>query len=77
LTLVTRWGSLRLGEQPLLLTTVDHEDVKAFLAHLESLGVDTTGYETEAPPPPAALADAVAVLAEARSRGYAITGPRP
>lgn len=74
--LVTRWGRVRLGDDPRLLTVVDDDASSDFVSHLERIGVDTRSAGTEADLPATALEAAVHVLSEARARGYAVPAVR-
>lgn len=64
----TRWGTVRLGDEPRLLTTVG--DVLA--DRLRQLGVDTSGAVPEETPSARELAVAAEVLTEAAKRGYLV-----
>lgn len=64
----TRWGTVRLGAEPRLLTATG--DV---LVHrLRQLGVDTEGAEQEEPPTGREMDVAAEVLTEAAGRGYVV-----
>jgi glutaconate CoA-transferase subunit B len=64
----TRWGTVRLGAQPRLLTRTG--DVLA--DRLRDLGVDVSGARQEEPPSGRELAVAAEVLTEAAERGYVV-----
>jgi glutaconate CoA-transferase subunit B len=68
--LLTRWGTLRLGTSPRLLTTTGDET--PLIARLRDLGVPTTDAVPEQPPSDRESAVARAVLAEAADRGYLV-----
>lgn len=64
--LLTRWGTLRLGAHPRLLTTAAPTD------RLRDLGVDLEGAVAEEPPTEHEYDVAAGVLAEAAERGYVV-----
>lgn len=64
----TRWGTVRLGASPRLLTK--NGDVLA--DRLRDLGVDTTDARQEEPPSERELSVAAEVLTEAAKRGYVV-----
>ena len=70
--LVTRWGTLHLGERPALLEAGPAPDLELAVAHFAALGVDTG----RPAPAPGATADEIAaawsVLEEAAAQGYAV-----
>jgi glutaconate CoA-transferase subunit B len=68
--LVTRWGTLRLGEKPALLEVV--AGAEEFVEHMRGLGVDTTDSVLAAPPTAEEIGAAGTVLAEAGPRGYRV-----
>jgi glutaconate CoA-transferase, subunit B len=68
--LLTRWGTLRLGATPSLLTTAG--DDGALPARLRELGVDVSDAVVEEPPSDKEFSVAAGVLAEAAERGYAV-----
>ncbi|OLF14081.1 hypothetical protein BLA60_02645 [Actinophytocola xinjiangensis] len=68
--LLTRWGTVRLGPAPRLLTAARDETVLA--DRLRALGVGTTGAMVEKAPTDEELAVAAAVLTEAARRGYLV-----
>jgi glutaconate CoA-transferase, subunit B len=65
--LVTRWGTLRLGDGPALL-----ERATSPPDQFERLGVELAGAVEAAPPSTAERAAATAVLHEAAQRGYTV-----
>jgi glutaconate CoA-transferase subunit B len=70
--LITRWGTVTLGAQPRLDVLVERDDNAGFLDHLHTIGVAAEGY-TSAPEWSAEdRKQAVEVLAEAASSGYAV-----
>lgn len=68
----TRWGIARLGPEPVLEEIADVEGAERFAAHLESLGVRSTGAAAREPVRPQERAKASEVLRAAASRGYAV-----
>jgi glutaconate CoA-transferase subunit B len=66
--LLTRWGTVRLGPAPRLLTAA--RDTAVLAARLRTLGIDTADALMEKPPSDRELSVAAAVLAEAAERGY-------
>jgi glutaconate CoA-transferase, subunit B len=70
--LLTRWGTARLGPRPRLTELSDGPGSDRFVAHLESLGVDTTGVMASTPATGTERAAARDVLAAADRRGYTV-----
>ncbi|TDV57544.1 hypothetical protein [Actinophytocola oryzae] len=68
--LLTRWGTVRLGAAPSLVTAARDEGVLA--ARLRDLGVDPAGAAMEKPPTDRELSVAAEVLTEAAGRGYLV-----
>lgn len=68
--LLTRWGTVRLGPAPQLMTTAG--DDTALVTRLRALGVDATGAVAEKPPSDTEFAVAAGVLTEAAERGYSV-----
>lgn len=68
--LLTRWGTVRLGANPRLLTVTDSGTVLA--QRLRALGVETADAAPEPPVSDRELAVARRVLTEAAKRGYLV-----
>ena len=64
----TRWGTVRLGAQPRLLTKTG----EVLADRLRELGVDTSGARQEEPPSEREMSVAAEVLTEAAKRGYLV-----
>jgi glutaconate CoA-transferase subunit B len=64
----TRWGTVRLGAEPRLLTTTG----EVLADRLRELGVDTSGARQEEPPSEREMSVAAEVLTEAAKRGYLV-----
>jgi glutaconate CoA-transferase subunit B len=64
----TRWGTVRLGPEPRLLT----KRGEVLADRLRDLGVDTSGAGAEEPPSERELSVAAEVLTEAAKRGYVV-----
>jgi glutaconate CoA-transferase subunit B len=70
--LVTRWGGAVLGERPRLEEIADVAGADAFVAHLGSLGVDTSSPTHRPSTSPAEREAATELLASAADRGYQV-----
>jgi glutaconate CoA-transferase, subunit B len=68
----TRWGIARLGAEPVLEEVADVDGADGFVAHLDALGVRTTGATAREPVRPQERGAAAAVLREAADRGYGV-----
>ena len=68
----TRWGVVRLGEEPTLEEIADVAGVDDFRARLVQLGVEVSGAVDRPVSTPADRAAAVALLVEAAGRGYGV-----
>jgi len=68
----TRWGVLRLGENPELEVRTDVDDAGRFVDHLRALGVPTDDAAPSAPVTAEEKSAAAAVLRAAADRGYAV-----
>jgi len=68
----TRWGVARLRPEPVLEEVADVPGVDAFVAHLDGLGVRTSGAAARERAQPGELSAAVEVLRAAADRGYAV-----
>jgi glutaconate CoA-transferase, subunit B len=64
----TRWGTVRLGREPRLLTKTG----EVLADRLRELGVDTSGARHEEAPSERELSVAAEVLTEAAKRGYVV-----
>jgi glutaconate CoA-transferase subunit B len=70
--LITRWGTLALGDVPRLETVVDGPGQDAFLTRLDELGVDSAAAQLESAPDELDVASALTVLRSAADRGYLV-----
>ena len=68
----TRWGSAVLGAQPRLDELADVDGTDRFVAHMESLGVDTQTPTQRTPIPDSDREAALVVLRAAADRGYQV-----
>ena len=68
--LVTRWGTLSLIGEPVLLSVADTVEADVFIARMNSLGVETSDAEPSPPPTTIEVDHARVVLDEARRKGY-------
>lgn len=73
--LITRWGTLRLGNEPALEECVEGSETESFASYLRQLGVDVEGARLAAPRTLAERQAAASVLSEARAAGYAVEHP--
>lgn len=64
----TRWGTVRLGAEPRLVTKTG----EVLADRLRELGVDTSGAQQEEPPSEREMSVAAEVLTEAAKRGYLV-----
>lgn len=71
-TLLTRWGTLRLGGRPALVAAAEGPGTAEFLAHLAGMGVPADGAVALDPPSAEEARLAGEVLEEAAARGYAV-----
>jgi glutaconate CoA-transferase subunit B len=70
--LITRWGSLTLGDEPRLDVVADGPEADAFVAHAASLGADTGSWTPATEYRPEEYGFAEQVIEEAQSSGYAL-----
>lgn len=68
----TRWGVVRLGEQPKVEQVADGAGAEGFLAHAAELGADVSAVENRPTIDTHERQAAIAVLTEAAGRGYQV-----
>lgn len=70
--LVTRWGTMSLGERPQLDVLTEGPETEEFLERIGALGVDAANWVPAAVRTPEERKQADEVLEEAREKGYAL-----
>lgn len=70
--LITRWGTMSLGERPRLDVLTDGSESDHFVSRIRELGIDTTSWKPAVVRTEEEREQARVVLDEARDKGYAL-----